>query len=237
MIADRLKLRWGILFVALLCIKEVSSQQNSKLLPEFNAIRAGNRVIVGWTNKMYNVTQITIQQSKDSLFGYRTIFNVLDPKLEQNGYAIPNVMDTLLFYRLYILQEGGVFSFSKSQRAIRDTSNVAAETLFSDMLTTETDKRIKIAESAKPGYTPSANVNKDRDGYITVRLPNPSKPNVYKLRFFKENGPMVMELSNLKTGQFKIDKANFFHAGWFSFELYEGDTLIEKNLIYISKDF
>jgi len=34
-----------------------------------------------------------------------------------------------------------------------------------------------------------------------------------------------------------LDKANFLHAGWFRFELYENGQLKEKHRFYIPKDF
>ena len=35
----------------------------------------------------------------------------------------------------------------------------------------------------------------------------------------------------------KIDKSNFYRAGWFKFELYEDGKLMGKNKFYLEKDF
>ena len=44
-------------------------------------------------------------------------------------------------------------------------------------------------------------------------------------------------LKEVKEKEFKIDKANFYAAGWFKFELYEDGKLIEKNKFKIGSEF
>ena len=34
-----------------------------------------------------------------------------------------------------------------------------------------------------------------------------------------------------------LDKTNFYHAGWFTFELYNDEKLVEKHKFYLAKDF
>jgi hypothetical protein len=41
----------------------------------------------------------------------------------------------------------------------------------------------------------------------------------------------------VKEVQLVLDKADFIHAGWFSFDLFEDGKLKEKNRFYIPKEF
>ena len=87
------------------------------------------------------------------------------------------------------------------------------------------------------GYTPSLHVYTNRDGYVRINLPDNEKPKKYSIKFFEEDESFLFELKEIKEKDFKIDKANFYHAGWFRFELFEDGKLIEKHKFYIEKDF
>jgi hypothetical protein len=54
---------------------------------------------------------------------------------------------------------------------------------------------------------------------------------------FDENNKLMFELSEIKDPTLILDKTNFQHAGWFRFELYDGDQLKEKNKLFIPKEF
>jgi len=85
-------------------------------------------------------------------------------------------------------------------------------------------------------FVPSLYVYTCRDGYVCIRLPDSEKPKKYSIRFF-ENETLLFELKEIKEKEFKLDKPNFYHAGWFWFELYEDDKLLEKHKFYLEKDF
>ena len=51
------------------------------------------------------------------------------------------------------------------------------------------------------------------------------------------NNKLMFELSEIKDPTLIVDKTNFQHAGWFRFELYDGDQLKEKNKLFIPKEF
>jgi hypothetical protein len=86
-------------------------------------------------------------------------------------------------------------------------------------------------------FTPSLHVFTNRDGYVRINLPDDEKSKKYSIRFFEENGIFLFELKEIKEKDFKIDKTNFDHAGWFRFELYENGKLLEKHKFYLEKDF
>jgi len=85
-------------------------------------------------------------------------------------------------------------------------------------------------------FVPSLYVYTCRDGYICIRLPDPEKSKKYSIKFFKDE-TLLFELKEIKEKEFKLDKANFYQAGWFNFALYEDDKLLEKHKFYLEKDF
>ncbi len=85
-------------------------------------------------------------------------------------------------------------------------------------------------------YKPSLYVFTAKDGNITIALPEVSAKK-YSIRFFEEDATPIFELNHVKQSPLTLDKANFLHAGWFRFELYENGQLKEKHTFYIPKDF
>lgn len=58
----------------------------------------------------------------------------------------------------------------------------------------------------------------------------------YSIRFFDENEKQVLEIKKINDEYLYIEKYNFFHSGWFRFEIYENGEIFEKNKVFISKD-
>ena len=83
----------------------------------------------------------------------------------------------------------------------------------------------------------SAYLFTDRSGVINLKLPM-VKEKVYSLRVFEaDNKTPVFFIKRITEPDLMIDKTNFVHAGWFSFELYEDNKLKERNKLFIQKDF
>jgi hypothetical protein len=242
----------------------VYNLQAQDTLPQFSLINAGNnRIIVGWTNTLPNVKQISIQRSFDSLTGFKTILTVLDPTLPQNGFADLNATNDHMFYRLYILLDQGLYQFSKTKKPIKDTlrkiiAAVVPNNNGDNNTSYDSVRRVNpfvalidgfpgadsvavpnpVAIKNKPtGFRPSLYVYTYRDGNVRISLPDDEKPKKYSIKFFEDSGDFIFELKDIKERNFKLDKANFFHAGWFKFELYEDEKLIEKHKFYLEKDF
>jgi len=86
-------------------------------------------------------------------------------------------------------------------------------------------------------FVPSLYVYTGRDGNVSIKLPDEEKPKKVTIKFFDQDDVFLFELKDLKEKEFKLDKANFFHAGWFHFEIYEDGKLLEKHKFYLEKDF
>ena len=89
----------------------------------------------------------------------------------------------------------------------------------------------KIIETAYPSQT----IFIGKQNAVVIHLPEATIKK-YHIKFFDENNKMIIELKKITDDYLYLDKSNFFHAGWFHFEIYENGELFEKNKFYISKD-
>ena len=218
----------AVLFFSIALLNNLSAQDT---LPKFSVKNVGNdRIIVGWINNYIDVTQISVQRSFDSVSGFKTIMTVTDPYSPQNGYVDTKATNDHMFYRLYIMREQGSFLFTEAKKPIIDTTAMVSKTLTGP-------PRDTVAVKVIPGFTPSNYVYTDRDGYVNINLPDEEKPKKYGVKFYDEEGEFIFEIKEVKERYFKIDKANFYHAGWFRFELYEDGKLLEKHKFFLEKEF
>lgn len=236
-------------------------------LPKFSVRNAGNnRIIISWNNNFKNIKQLSIQRSFDSLNNYKTILTVPDPTTPQNGYLDSKATNDHMFYRLYILLDKGMYIFSDTKRPFVDTSKRSQPTLTKEQPAINEQQimvdtmgklvRIKIGDKfevipakdtagaldinlknkIKPdAFTPSPYVSTFKNGYVHVSLPEEEKK--YNIKFFEDDGTFLFELKDIKEKSFSIDKSNFYHAGWFRFELYGDGKLIEKHKFYLEREF
>jgi hypothetical protein len=229
------------LFFFLLLSSMVLRLHAQDTLPKFTVTNAGNnRIIIGWTNTFESIKQISIQRSFDSLKNYKTILTVPDPTTRQNGYVDAKATNDHMFYRIYIMLDKGVYLFSDAKRPVIDTLKRVAYTDKINKMNGQDSVAVPsfgLNNGTKPVvFTPSLHVYTFKDGYVRVNLPDDEEKK-YSIKFFDEDENFLFELKDIKERTFKIDKANFYHAGWFKFELYEDGKLKEKHKFYLQKDF
>jgi hypothetical protein len=106
----------------------------------------------------------------------------------------------------------------------RDTVRVTAKD-------TATVAKPKPPVVKKPEWVPSANVFTNNEGYVTIRLKDADEKK-YSVKFY-DGEEFLFELRGVKEKQLTLDKSNFYHSGWFNFELYNEDKLVEKNKFYL----
>ncbi|OSZ80351.1 hypothetical protein CAP36_03605 [Chitinophagaceae bacterium IBVUCB2] len=216
--------------------------QAQDTLPKFSLKNVGNnRIIIGWTNTFESIKQISIQRSFDSLKGFKTILTVADPTIPQNGYMDTKATNDHMFYRLYIMLDKGVYFFSDTKRPVKDSmqkTDPITNKLIDKFPGTDSVAVPNIGNN-KPrpnAFTPSLYVYTHRDGYVRISLPDEEKPKKYSIKFFDDTDTFIFELKEIKEKEFKIDKTNFYRAGWFRFELYEDGKLFEKHKFYLDKE-
>lgn len=223
-------------------------------LPDFAVINRGNnRIVISWINQYPSVKQISIQRSFDSLNNFKTILTVPDPMNRQNGYMDAKAVNDHMYYRLYIHVDGANFLVSKSQRPFHDSilMRIVNKSLTDSVLTDEESAILKRYQSIrfeqeknyepqvnnKPGFTESPySVATNREGNVRIRL-NDFVRKKYSIKFFEEDDSFLFELKEIKEPFLILDKSNFYHSGWFKFELYDDGKLVEKYKFYLAKDF
>jgi len=207
-------------------------------LPNFSARHIGNnRVIIGWVNPFTNISQISIQRSFDSLKNFKTILTVADPKAVQNGFADTKAVNDHMFYRIFYVIEGGNFFFTEAKRPVQDTAakSIAPPIPVDKKIDTLT-KKSETPVVKKPVFTPSFYVYTNKQGYVFINLPD-AEYKKYNIKFFEEDNTFLFDIKGIKDRALTLDKANFYRAGWYFFELYDDEKLVERHKFYLSKDF
>jgi hypothetical protein len=184
-------------------------------------------------NTYDSLKQISIQTSHDSLKNYRTIISLTDPNARFNGYADNKALNDHMFYRLFIVKGNGQYFFTQPKRPSIDTSKsvTAINITRESPVIKKSDVIVK-----KPDFVPSFYVYTNKDGYVFINLPDAEKQK-YHIKFYEEDENLLFELKNVKQSGLTLDKANFLHAGWFYFELYNDEKLVEKHKFYLAKEF
>jgi len=204
-------------------------------LPKFTVTNAGaNRNIVGWVNSYGRVKQISVQRSFDSLTNYKTILSVADPNSRQNGYADTKAPSDKMFYRLFVVLNQGQFFFTAAKRPEVDSFRLTKNGLI-DRLKDSTNVGIRPLVPRRD-FVPSFYVYTNKDGYLFINLPDAEKKK-YHIKFYEEDDSFLFELENIHQTGLTLDKTNFLHSGWFKFELYNDQKLVEKNKFYLAKEF
>jgi hypothetical protein len=145
--------------------------------------------------------------------------------------------------------EGGLFYFTPAKRPVQDTVRKIpprtvkppAVTIKDTIVTLDSAGNVKdsvITVVKKPEvFVPSFYVYTNRDGYVFINLPD-AENKKYRVRFFEmDSDEVLFELNDIRDKALTLDKANFIHSGWFRFELYNGDQLVERHRFYVPKDF
>ena len=225
----------------LLCLILLSVLAKSQdTLPNFSVKNLGNdaegnaRIVVGWVNNYDSLKQISVQTSHDSLKNYRTLVSIADPNAKMNGFADNKALNDHMFYRLFIVKRNGDYFFTAPRRPMIDT----AKAVVPINVITRQAPDIKKADVVirKPDFVPSFYVYTNKDGYVFINLPDAEKQK-YRIKFYEEDENFLFELKNIKQSGLTLDKANFMHAGWFHFELFNDEKLVEKHKFYLAKEF
>jgi hypothetical protein len=112
--------------------------------------------------------------------------------------------------------------------------------------TSKTAKNSKTTKKADPTEVsediinqvityPSKRIFTDKDNNIIAKLFN-VKANKYVIRFLTEDYKLLFEIKNPSEDYFILEKVNFTRGGWYQFEIYKNEYLLEENKFYISSE-
>jgi hypothetical protein len=102
-------------FLSSLIFNQINAQDN---LPHFNVALRNDKINISWINKNSKIIQVNIQRSSDSLTGFKTIASIEQPKLNLFEFIDTKSSNLNQNYRLYILEEGGNYQFTNSQKPV-----------------------------------------------------------------------------------------------------------------------
>ncbi len=115
---------------------------------------------------------------------------------------------------------------------------------FKDSIATKTkdtlyaisDMRVEIhpyKALSKTNRSASQNIFVNPQGYVTIIVPT-AKTQRHSIVFFAD-GIEIFQIRSVTETELTLDKTNFIHAGWFSYELYQEEKLIEKGKFFLPK--
>lgn len=213
-------------------------------LPKFTVKNLGNdreghsSIVISWINPFDSLKQISIQSSHDSTRNYRTLISLTDPNAKMNGFAHRNAPNDHMFYRIFVVKGNGEYFFTGIKKPLLDTAKAVTpiETVVARKPRDSTSTVTTSPVIKKPEFIPSSYIYTNREGYVYINLPDAEKKK-YRIRFYEEDSSFLFEVKNIHQTGLTLDKTNFMHAGWFHFELYNDEDLVEKHRFYIGKDF
>lgn len=216
----------SIVVFLLLPVCAMSQQTVQDTLPRISVKSINNRHIISWKNTYgAHIANINIQRSTDSLRNFTTIGSVLNPQNRENGFADVKPPSSKVFYRVFVAFEGGNYIYSRSYRPVIDST---VKVVVKDS--------VVVVEPPKPtGFVPSKRVFTGKDNNVVLSIPEAANKK-YTVKFFDEAGDFIFEITKIKEPYLLVDKVNFMHAGWFFFELYENEKLLEKHKFFVPKD-
>jgi len=217
-----------LIFPTLLWITTAAAQDS--LFSFQVTAKPGKKNLISWRNNYTNVSRISIQRSTDSLSRFTTIVTVPDATVIENGFMDGRPPNSSVFYRLFIVFTNGGYVFTPSKRPGPDTGGSASDQLIQDTRGfVKPPPPKEIPRSSKYVYT-------ERFGNVMVSLPD-AREKRYSISFYEENNRPLFEIEKVTSPTIVVDKANFVHSGWFWYELFESGTLIERQKIFIPRDF
>ncbi len=213
--------------LAVLLATIVSHAGAQNVLPDFSVDSLGKSLTrVSWVNPFgRELIQMNIQSSYDSIKNFRTFFSSPSPELPQNGVVDKRAYSGRMFYRIFYVITGARYYFTKSK-----TPSKAMPEL-SDKPREYTEPEVLVNSDL-----PSVFVVVNHDGFAEIKLPDAATKK-YKLVFFDGDHKPLFTINKVTDTDLVLDKTNFLHAGLFYFELYDGVKLVEKNKIYLQKEF
>lgn len=203
----------------LCCTLLVSLTNAQDNLPSFKIkLLQDGKVLISWHNPNLNCVKLLVQRSTDEK-NYTTIVAAKKPNLFENSFTDTKTpVQTNTFYRiLYTLKNGATY-ITKPLNTLKKENLVKTET-----------------QNASADWKASPFVFTNNSGYIQIHVNNASE-NKYSIKFLDDKGNTVLKINKINEDQLILDKTNFIHAGWFQFELYKNELLLEKNSVYLKEN-
>lgn len=212
-----------ILFALLIFSTSISAQ---KILPEMDVKNISGKMILSWKNEyIQTVKTINIQRSYDSLKFFATIGSVLNPLNIENGYVDTKPPYNKMYYRLFIVFNGGDYAFTKSYLPVVDSGAIPFPITIND----------NNINPVNTGFIPSRFVYTTKESNVVITIPEQGVKK-FSVKFFDDAENYLFEINQIPETYLIVEKVNFKHSGWFLFKLLDGEEVIEQHKFYIPKE-
>lgn len=124
----------------------VISTRAQDSLPNFSVDVRNGSIIIGWINPYNDIAQLIIQQSKDSISGFRSIVTMPDPAAVTNGFAYKKPNSENYYYRIFYLRSGSRYMFTAPKKP---TPELKTTEIKLPSKTTEVKQEIKSSITKK----------------------------------------------------------------------------------------
>ncbi|MGG9972383.1 hypothetical protein ACQ33O_11365 [Ferruginibacter sp. SUN002] len=216
-------MRLSLITLFIICSGFFCNAFGQDTLPQIKVKKALKKVIISWKNAYgRTISTINIQRSSDSIKQFSTIGTVLNPMNRDNGFVDAKPPADKVFYRVFVAFSDGSYIFTRSYQPSIDTVTVVPG--YQEVVVTQ-----------PTGFTASKYIYTGKENNVVINIPNAAVKK-YSVKFFDANNNFLFEIKKIPEPFITLEKVNFKHAGWFNFQLFEEDILIEKYQFYISKD-
>ncbi|SFV28623.1 hypothetical protein [Thermoflavifilum thermophilum] len=234
MLARKVILCGGLMLISKLIIAQVI------VLPDFRVQAVKQGVQLQWTIPagFPHFVRMGVQRSSDSLYNFSTIGYATPANAHHVQFTDNHPLSDSSYYKLIFVKPDGSYFFSQTLLFNGQTASVISQQ-EKPALSALPQSKPAVKDSASshrpPAYHPSVYVFTNSSGNITLSLPDAAQ-HAYHLVFFDTTGTRVLEIPRISQSQLTLDKSNFLHAGWFQYELFDGNTLMEKWKLYVPDD-
>lgn len=206
------------------------NENNVEWLPAKSNVRKSTFSIYQKDRLVAELSEPGYKKFKDSIAANTrdTLFAVEPWRIQLHLFA-PNMGEYMFIYRndsLVAKLEMPMYKYFKDSIATRTR----------DTLYLINSHQLEIHPfTTKNAWRPSSYVYTNSKGFVCIVLPS-IKQHRYRIVFYDDANAELFQLRPIKETEFVLDKTNFVHAGWFSFELFEDDKLKEKNRFFLTRD-
>ncbi|MCL6524082.1 MAG: hypothetical protein K6T34_05405 [Thermoflavifilum sp.] len=214
-------------------------------VPNFYIQKAKQGLQLQWSipQDFPKYSRIGVQRSADSLYNFSTIGYAPESHSRQMQFIDRQPLPDSAYYKLIFIRPNGDYFFSQTllfvyNKTVSSTQNPMYASSATSVVNQQSPTTLSTNNYAKQqsqAYHPSIYVFTNPSGNITLSFPQVNK-HAYHLVFFDSSGTKILEIPKIEESPLTLDKSNFLHAGWFEYELYDGNTLMEKWKLYVPDD-
>lgn len=230
------QIRYTMLCLGLECLSLLSRAQ-LMVLPDFEAQAVKKGVQLQWTlpEGFPHISRMGVQRSADSLYNFSTIGYAMAAGSKQGQFIDTHPLGDSGYYKLIFVKPDGSYFFSQTIFFHGQTATTISHPEIAIQPVNKPARKDSAVVNRPPAYHPSIYVFTNPSGNITLSLPD-AGAHTYHLVFYDSTGMRVLEIPHIGQSLLTLDKSNFLHAGWFHYELYDGNKLIEKWKLYVPDD-